>query len=248
MNLVCFFCPGKGDKDKNLECFTVRKDNVRVRNGVLVIEAKPEDYLPEVLWAQPKNYTSGRVKMTNDMGFRHGTFVVRARLAKGTHLLSSIYLMPAYQDHDNCKYEEIDVVQGRGQRTSTVVVGALYGRRWNHASVKRTEKVLRRKDLSEDFHEFAVVWKKYRMEWFVDGELIYSVPMYYYSDWLLQDESNLPCNYNKQLFQDKLQFNFGLSVGGSMFPEAGFGSLVYEQARNWSKPTMEIDWVKVYQI
>lgn len=75
-----------------------------MRDGVLFIEAMPEDYLPDELWANPKNYTSGRVKMVNDLGFKYGTFVVRARLAKGSHLLSSIYLQPAYQDHDNCEF------------------------------------------------------------------------------------------------------------------------------------------------
>lgn len=186
--------------------------------------------------------------MTNDLGYKHGSYVIRARLAKGTHLLSSIYLLPAYQDHDNCKYEEIDIALGRGQRTSTVRVGAAFGRKWNHVSAKMTEKVLRNKDLSKDFHEFALVWKKYRMEWYVDGIIVNSVPMYYYSDWLLPDESNLPCNGNKKLFQQQLQLNFGLSVGGNLFPEESYGKLSYELAQNWSKPTMEIDWIKIYQL
>lgn len=140
------------------------------------------------------------------------------------------------------------MAQVRGQRTATVILGALFGRQWNRASVRRIEKVVRYKDYSKEFHEFAVVWKKYRMEWFVDGQMIHSLPMFYYSDWLLPDESNLPCNANKKLFQQELQFNFGLSVGGTMFPEVAWGDLTHEAARNWTKPTLEIDWVKIYQV
>ncbi|CAL8148435.1 unnamed protein product [Orchesella dallaii] len=239
-------CEGKGHKDINLECFTTREDNVRLRDGILIIEAWPEVWHPKELWAKSKNFTSGKVRMTNDLGYRYGTFVIRARLSKGNHLLPSIYLLPAYQDHDNCKYEEVDIAQGRGQRTSTVIVGAYYGRQWNHTSSRKTEKAIRNTDFSAEFHEFALVWKQYRMEWFVDGRLIYTVPMYYYSDWLLEDESNLPCNMNKKLFQQELQLNFGLSVGGTMFPEAAYGDLTLENAKNWTKPSLEIDWVKIY--
>lgn len=186
--------------------------------------------------------------MRNDLTYKYGTYVIRTRLAKGTHLLSSIYLLPAYQDHDNCKYEEIDISQARGQRTASLMLGAYYGRQWNHAYVQMTEKVLRNADFSDDFHEFALVWKKYRLEWFLDGKMIHTLPMYYHSDWLLEDESNLPCNMNKSLFQQELQLNINLAVGGSMFPEEVYGKLTYDKARNWTKPYMEIDWIKIYQI
>jgi len=37
-----------------------------------------------------------------------------------------------------------------------------------------------------------------------------------------------------------------LSVGGYMFPEAKYGTLRKEEAEAWQKPTLEIDWVRVY--
>jgi beta-glucanase (GH16 family) len=198
------------------------------------------------LYAKPTNFTSGRVR-SKAVGFSHGAFVFRAKLPRGNHLLPTISLLPAYQDHDNCKYEEIDIVQARGQKTSNLIFSAQYGRRWNIVAVKKKERAFPGVDFSEDFHEFAVVWKPLRIDWYVDDTLVYTASTHFYSDWRLPDDSNLPCSKNKGLFKQTFQLNLGLSIGGSMFPEKQYGVLALDESKDWPKPTFEIDWVKVFQ-
>jgi beta-glucanase (GH16 family) len=150
-----------------LECFKKGTHNVQVTNGSLVITARVEkskEYMMGEYRRERMRYTSGKI-IQSGFGFSYGTYVIRARLPKGKHLLPSIYLQPMGQRHDTCKYEEIDILQARGQRSSTVLVGAHYGRSYLAVASKTMEKVFRNKDFSTDFHEFAVKWMPTRMEW-----------------------------------------------------------------------------------
>jgi hypothetical protein len=38
-----------------------------------------------------------------------------------------------------------------------------------------------------------------------------------------------------------------MAIGGGFFPAATYGSLDVKEAEQWPKPTMEIDYVRVYQ-
>jgi len=153
----------------NLECFKKGTNNVQVENGTLVITARPElnkEYMMGVYKQEKMTYTSGKV-IQSGFGFTHGTYVVRARMPKGKHLLPSIYLVPMGQGDDKCSYEEIDVVQARGQRPSTLSVGAHYGSSYVSVASKSIEKVFRGKDFGQDFHEFGLKWMPTRLEWLV---------------------------------------------------------------------------------
>jgi len=158
---------GKGDRDTNLECFRKGTQNVQVANGSLIITARVEkskEYTMGEYKQEKMRYTSGKI-IQSGFGFSYGTYVVRARLPKGKHLLPAIYLLPMNQRHNTCKYEEIDILMGRGQRTSTVVLGAHFGRNYASVASRTLEKVFRNTDFSADFHEFAVKWSPTRMEW-----------------------------------------------------------------------------------
>lgn len=163
-----FVYKGKGPKDKNLECFKKGTQNVQVVNGSLVIIARAEkskEYMMGEYRQEKMRYSSGKI-IQSGFGFSYGTYVIRARLPKGKHLFPSIYLLPMDQRHDTCKYEEIDIMQARGQRPSTVLFGAHFGRNYISVASKTMEKVFRNTDFSQEFHEFAIKWMPTRIEWY----------------------------------------------------------------------------------
>lgn len=55
--------------------------------------------------------------------------------------------------------------------------------------------------------------------------------------------------YTKKIqpFDEAFYWILNIAVGGNFFPEDEYGQLTVEEARRWEKPTMEIDYVRVYQ-
>ena len=62
--------------NNELESYTDRKENVRVKNGKLIIHAKKEKY-------GLSDYTSGRLKSTNKKNFKYGKIEARMKVVGG---------------------------------------------------------------------------------------------------------------------------------------------------------------------
>jgi len=141
------------------DCFLRETQNLEVSNGTLIIRAGMIEYDGKVL------YTTGRVRGSG-FGFTYGTYVIRAKLPRGKHLFPSFYLLPLNQHLDKCKYEEIDVMEFHGARTSTLYFSAKYGRQFDRVYTRSISKVFGSDvDFSKDFHTFAIKWLPTRIEW-----------------------------------------------------------------------------------
>ena len=179
-------------------------------------------------------------------GIKYGLFVVRARLSNGPHLWPAIWMLPT--DRANpCKYEEIDIMESRGDNTSVVHVTAFHGRgpgmdmvvQRSGSSVNTIDGI----DFSARFHEYSMLWNENMLVWYVDDQIIYSVPTN--RDWW-QDEglAKIPCIPNVP-FDQPFQIILNLAVGGSFF--TNYPPLKIEDARHWKNPTLEVDYVRVYR-
>ncbi|CAG7734524.1 unnamed protein product [Allacma fusca] len=236
-------CDGKGTEKQVLEC-AQRGGNMEIKNGTLIITARPGG-MNEPL------FTTGAIRTYGTSGFSYGTFVIRAQLPKGKHLLPSIWLVPVNQHNDVCRYEEIDILESRGQRPSTLIYSAMYGRSYTKSSVRKYEKVFRGIDFSEGFHEFALRWTPTRLQWFMDGRKVYEMTTHFKSDWEHSVESYQPCSLTRNsvqpMFGQESHLVISLGVGGVSFPPEQYGVLRRDEALKWPKPTLEIDYVRVYQ-
>lgn len=56
-----------------------------------------------------------------------------------------------------------------------------------------------------------------------------------------------PYTAKRQPFDHSFQFLINLAVGGGYFPAPKFGDLTLEEAEKWEKPTLEVDYIHVYQ-
>lgn len=97
-------------------------------------------------------------------------------------------------------------------------------------------------DLSQDFHEYAVLWRPSSMEWYLDKILYFNVSL---TDGTFnKDPNKWPCEgFGKPIpFSEPTNFIINLAVGGSMF-----GSFPPLDPGTWTKTSMEVDWVRIYQ-
>lgn len=203
-----------------------------MKDGSLVITARPEPGRFEGY-----DYTSGRVRQKG-AGFAYGAYVTRARLPKGKHMWPAFWLFNATSD---CKYEEIDILEYRGQEASVVHHAAHWGRNWSHIVSKDAAPNLPF-DMSEGFHEYALLWRRQSLEFYVD-DIKYTTMSLDPDEW--RKGYNDPCGSEILPFTERSNFIINTAVGGNFFID--YPPLTLEEAQEWPKATFEIDWVRVYQ-
>lgn len=76
------------DYNKELQTYTSRPENARVENGVLVIDAHPEDI-------NNRKYSSARINTKDKFDFTYGTLEVDLMLPRGVGTWPAVWLLPA---------------------------------------------------------------------------------------------------------------------------------------------------------
>lgn len=118
-------------------------------------------------------------------------------------------------------------------------MAAHWGRSWDALTSNGT-KVNTPTDLAAGFHEFAVLWLPSRIEWYIDNKKYYEVSL---TDGTFNSDPNKwPCAGGNQPFNKPTNFILNLAVGGPFF--ADFPNF---NPNTWTKPSMEVDWVRIYQ-
>jgi beta-glucanase (GH16 family) len=161
------------------QAYTSREKNIRLRDGMLILEAHKEDY-------EAGSYTSGRVHSAGKGDFLYGRFEVRAKLPRGQGTWPAIWMLPSdpyryatsceegedWQGSSTCdawpNSGEIDIMEHVGYQMGhihgTVHNEAYYWLRWE----QRKGRILI-DDVDKDFHVYALEWTPERIDAFVDG-------------------------------------------------------------------------------
>jgi beta-glucanase (GH16 family) len=143
--------------------YTSRSENVRIEGGLLVIEARKEDY-------QGYAYTSARVNTHGRFEFLYGRAEVRAKLPAGRGAWPAIWMLGAniaQVGWPACG--EIDVMENVGfdpLRIHASVNTAAY----NHTIGTQKTASVTITNPADDFHVYAMEWHADRIEVSVDGE------------------------------------------------------------------------------
>ena len=160
------------------QAYTARKNNLRVEDGKLVIEAHREDY-------DGARFTSGRVHSDGKGDFLYGRFEIRAKLPAGVGTWPAIWMLPSdpfryattcgegedWQGSSTCdawpNSGEIDIMEHVGYQMGhihgTVHNEAYYWVKWE----QRKGRILL-DDVDEAFHVYALEWTPERIDAFVD--------------------------------------------------------------------------------
>lgn len=145
----------------NNELQDYKKDNVSLKDGHLIIEAKQESL----------GYTSSRINTTGKFTFKYGRVDVRATLPKGQGIWPAIWMLGENIETVGWpKCGEIDIMEmiGGSDRENTVH-GTIH---WDNAGSYANyggNTVLESGDFSDEFHVFSIVWDSTAITWYLDN-------------------------------------------------------------------------------
>jgi beta-glucanase (GH16 family) len=163
-------------RNEEAQWYTVRRrENARVENGVLIIEARKEQYKnpgynphsPNWRFTRPyAQYTSASLVTKNKGSWAFGRIEVRARLPTGRGLWPAIWTIGA--NIDEVKYPksgEIDIMEYYGRIPDQIFANLHYeknGKRTSSGGKLALNKA------TEAFHVFAIEWTPHKIDFFVD--------------------------------------------------------------------------------
>jgi beta-glucanase (GH16 family) len=200
-----------------------RRDNIRVDNGVLIIEARKE----RVASPAPAEYTSGSLTTRGRAAWRYGKIEVRAKLPSGRGTWPAIWLLG---NNENVvgwpKCGEIDVMEHVGYDPG-VVHANVHTERYNHVQKNGKGDRVAVADPFGEFHTYAVEWTESKMDFFVDGKPYFSF-------------ANERTGSAAWPFDQPFYLILNVAIGGSWGGEKGVDDAIFPQR-------MEVDYVRVYQ-
>lgn len=205
----------------NNELQYYRKENTRLKDGYLTIEARKESF-------GGRQYTSSRIITEGKKEFKYGRIDIRAILPEGQGIWPALWMLGANFSTVDWPYcGEIDIMEmiGGAGRENTVF-GTLH---WdNNGTYQCTcgmdhEYVLPSGNFNDEFHVFSIIWDANEITWYVDDNEYVSVAI-----------TNDMEEFTKDFF-----FIFNIAVGGNL-PGSPDANTNFPQQ-------MVVDYVRVFQ-
>lgn len=252
-------CWGGGNDE--LQCYTNRKENAHIKDGVLQIVARKEVAAgPALPWDQRENaseaakkevkaqpFTSARLVTRGKADWLYGRFEARARLPKGQGTWPAIWMLPSEEKYGAWAASgEIDIVEAANlgakcrkckDKKKDYIYGTIhYGDVWPKNKYIGKDQTL---PPSEDgFHTFAVEWSEGEIKWFVDDIMYHRLTS---KKWRKKSVfSKLP---KHAPFDQPFYFIMNLAIGGHLAVDNDDGGV---DVTGYPK-ALEVDWVRVYQ-
>ncbi|MBE2225183.1 MAG: glycoside hydrolase family 16 protein [Anaerolineae bacterium] len=158
---------GNGWGNAELEYYSDRPENSRLEAGMLIIEAREEDFMG-------KAYTSARLITRDKFTQAYGRFEARLKLPYGQGIWPAFWMLG-----DNLSTAgwpgsgEIDIMEHIG-REPMIAYGTVHGPGYAGADGVGGSYTLD-KPVSDDFHVFAVEWEPEEIRWYFDDALYFTV-------------------------------------------------------------------------
>lgn len=215
-------CPevcGWGNNE--LQYYTAdRKENVRIENGNLVIEARQEKM-------GSRDYTSTRLKSKLKGDWTYGKIVARAKLPQGTGVWPAIWMLPTNWEYGGWPSSgEIDIMEHVGYMPDSMF-GSIHTEKFNHVIGTQVTKGVYSSTLSTEFHEYGIAWTKDKIDFLYDGQVY-------------QTFKNSNAGYGAWPFDKSFHVILNIAVGGNWGGKHGVDVSIWPQR-------MLVDYVRVYQ-
>jgi len=212
--------PGWGNNE--LECYTSRRQNVFVANGLLHIVARIENY-------GGADYTSARLKTQGRFSKTYGRFEFRARLPQGRGYWPAFWLMPRDSVYGTWAASgEVDIMENQGQNPATIFGTIHFGGQWPaNTQSYGPSFTFPAGHSATNFHIYALEWRTNSFRWYVDGRLYQTQASWWSSG------GSFPAPFDQPFY-----IVMNLAVGGN-FAGPPDASTVFPGE-------IQIDYVRVY--
>lgn len=214
--------------NEELQSFVNDGKHVVVEDGHLVIR-------PERIIASDKSvtYRSGRINTKHKVDFTYGYVEARVKTSSGKGFLSALRLLPtdkAYGDWP--KSGSVDILVADGQYVENGFGIVHFGMPSESRNGVFGDG---KKDLSSDYHTYAVEWLPGKLRFFFDGEEYYS-ESYWYSAGDDEKKAEYPAPFNKPFYIEA-----DVAIGGTGTAAPGRMTAFDERSE------FCIDYIKLYQ-
>jgi len=211
---------GNGWGNNELQYYTAgRRENARVANGLLTIEAIKENW-------KDKGYTSARLITKNKGDWQYGKVEVKAKLPAGRGTWPAIWMLASVPKLRWPDDGELDIMEHVGYNQG-VIHGTVHCKKYNHVINTQRSDTIVVKDCSENFHVYSTEWTKEWVTIAIDGKVYFTF-------------NNEHTGYDAWPFDNKLFLILNIAVGGNWGGAKGVDEKIWPQK-------MEIDYVRVYQ-
>jgi beta-glucanase (GH16 family) len=196
-----------------------RRENARVENGVLAIEARKEDW-------QGRPYTSARLVTRGKGDWQYGRVEVRARLPKGRGSWPAIWMLASKEPLSWPDDGEIDIMEHVGWNPG-FIHASVHTKSYNHvAGTQKTDTVVVA-DYAEQFHRYALDWTADSIKVSVDDSTYFAF-------------ANEGKGKDAWPFNQPFYLLLNVAVGGFWGAAKGIDESIWPLR-------MEVDYVRVYR-
>ena len=156
---------GGGWGNQEWEAYTDRQENVRVENGMLVIEAREE---PELV--KGRNYSSGRIKTQGLQSWKYGRIEARLKLPYGQGLWPAFWMLgDDFSKKGWPTAGEIDIMEHIG-REPDKLYATVHAPGYSGGDGVGTSMTTSAESLKNDFHVYAIEWQENEIRWYFDDQ------------------------------------------------------------------------------
>jgi beta-glucanase (GH16 family) len=165
---------GDGWGNNELESYTDRRENSRIEDGLLIIEARREGFKGKD--GKARDYTSARLKTLGKQSWKYGRIEARMKLPRGQGIWPAFWMMG--DDVEKAGWPdcgEIDIMEHIGKEPAKVH-GTIHGPGYSGAGgIGGSYTLPNGKLIADDFHVFAIEWQTNKITWFIDDHAYFSV-------------------------------------------------------------------------
>ncbi len=213
-----------------------RQENARVEDGVLVIEARREQYKDPSIdpnrtggrrrGPESVEYTSASVNTKGKVAWRYGRIEVRAKLPTGRGMWPAIWMLGTNIDEIGWPAcGEIDIMENVGFAPD-VIHANIHTKAYNHVKGTGKGAKLTVPNPHDDFHIYAVEWTEKTMDFFVDDQKVFTF-------------ENEGTGRDVWPYDQPHYLILNIAVGGAWGGQKGIDDEIFPQK-------MLIDYVRVY--
>lgn len=214
--------------------YTNREDNIRVKDGMLEIELKKENYGSD---NTARNFTSARINTYGKHSFKYGKVEARISFPAGGGTWPAFWMLGDNRTWPSCG--EIDIVEHMGNQPyfasfalHTSAANGNNGRNWHRGKTFDSP-------IENEFHVYGIEWLEEeqtgrdQINFYIDNE-VYATA--YEDNATINNITYWPFNQN---FYIILNLAFGGTMGGAI------DETIFD---NPAQPVvMKVDYVRVYQ-
>lgn len=226
-------------RNRELQYYTAgRRENARVENGHLIIEARKEPFpnarfqadAPERRWQQHReqaDYTSASVTTRGRVSWTYARIEARAKVPSGRGTWPAIWTLGTNIGEVGWPAcGELDILEHVGHDAG-VVHANVHTRGFNHTRGNGRGARLTVPDAATAFHVYALEWTPERLEFFVDDQKYFTL-------------ANDGTGVDSWPFDAPQYLILNLAIGGSWGGQIGVDDAVFPQR-------FVVDYVRVYQ-